>query len=412
MAAAQNKLDLQLVVDKVSNKVAVLYYYNAVITGNYTIGFTNGLYNEEKKINTQVISNKNMLTGSIEINKKKVDILNPLQFYIISNYGDTLVTESILINPKKNIRTTLLDYHKKENITLLPYLIADTNKDYLLLQNLFETQKLIAPYVTIEVKPKNKKQQNSQQFAFNLDSIAVVNNTIIDLAFCNTGSYIIITKLLDSTGFIDSSLVEFTCIRPKYGLRKFLNELENKPATTIVDLNQTFVAKYSNKEIIKNLNSLTPVIPYVKLTFLKSVIDSKNDTMQRRFFYNYWESKNAKKPEAAWKEYANNLNFVAKKYNGINSDRSRMYLRYGEPNQIEDVPNEPYTVPYEIWFYNNIAGVDNVVFLFIQGGSMGTDKKLLHTTLPTEKQTPNWQNILIIEENGNNRIFEFLPKTQ
>ena len=39
---------------------------------------------------------------------------------------------------------------------------------------------------------------------------------------------------------------------------------------------------------------------------------------------------------------------------GYRTDRGRVYLIYGEPDQIDRFPSETNMKPYEVWYYNSI----------------------------------------------------------
>ena len=72
---------------------------------------------------------------------------------------------------------------------------------------------------------------------------------------------------------------------------------------------------------------------------------------------------------------------------GYRTDRGRVYIVYGPPDDIERHPNESDTKPYEIWTYNNIQG--GVEFDFLQR-IQGSDYELVNSTHRNELHDANW----------------------
>jgi GWxTD domain-containing protein len=72
---------------------------------------------------------------------------------------------------------------------------------------------------------------------------------------------------------------------------------------------------------------------------------------------------------------------------GYRTDRGRVYIVYGAPDDVERHPNESDTKPYEIWTYNNIQG--GVEFDFLQR-IQGSDYQLVNSTHRDELHDANW----------------------
>jgi hypothetical protein len=73
---------------------------------------------------------------------------------------------------------------------------------------------------------------------------------------------------------------------------------------------------------------------------------------------------------------------------GYRTDRGRVHITYGTPDDVERHPNEPDMKPYEVWSYNNIQG--GVIFVFLQR-NQGGDYELVHSTHRNELHDENWQ---------------------
>ncbi len=82
-----------------------------------------------------------------------------------------------------------------------------------------------------------------------------------------------------------------------------------------------------------------------------------------------------------------NLNYRVLGREGYKTDRGRIHIVYGTPDDIERHPNEPETRPYEIWSYNAIQG--GVIFVFVQRVS-GGEYELVHSTHRNELHDELW----------------------
>jgi GWxTD domain-containing protein len=120
---------------------------------------------------------------------------------------------------------------------------------------------------------------------------------------------------------------------------------------------------------------------------------------KRNFLLNFWKSRDTD-PSTPQNEFQNdymrrveyaNKNFKFSQTPGYLSDRGRIYLTYGEPDQKDYYPSEPNLKPYEIWFYNNIES--GVSFMF--GDVTGFGKfELLNSTKRGEIRDDNWKRRL------------------
>lgn len=112
-----------------------------------------------------------------------------------------------------------------------------------------------------------------------------------------------------------------------------------------------------------------------------SKIDSK-----RNFLAAFWERRDpdpssninlAKRDYYERVKYANDHFSNLSRKQGWKTDRGRVYIQYGIPDEIERFQNEYYTKPYEIWNYRGIEG--GVIFLFADEEGLNI-YRLVHST--------------------------------
>lgn len=177
----------------------------------------------------------------------------------------------------------------------------------------------------------------------------------------------------------------------------------------LTDPEKTFVRKYDLNTLRKNIAACIPISVEGETTFITDVNREKNPDVLKRFFYNFWYSRNPGNPEAEWLRYAEKLNHVAKNYGtgtlkGYETDRGRIYLVYGEPDELIRLPNEKNALPHEIWSYSRAGGFSNVRFLFYQPGMVGTQMFLLHSTLSREIINPQWRTFIYTDVDDSSQM--------
>jgi GWxTD domain-containing protein len=168
----------------------------------------------------------------------------------------------------------------------------------------------------------------------------------------------------------------------------------------ILDLTTTFVGKYTAEQVHAILKMLKVICTPDEGIAIDGFLKKPDELYTKYFIYNFFEKRNKNDPSKAWKEYVEQIREVNKMFGGSNqrgfeTDRGRVYIKYGKPSDRILVPNESGALPYEIWQYNFIEkqGV-GVIFLFYKPGSAMGDYSLLYSTLIGERRNSNWRSLL------------------
>lgn len=171
-------------------------------------------------------------------------------------------------------------------------------------------------------------------------------------------------------------------------------------STSYLNLAETFVGKYKNEEVNAILRMLLPVASELQKFTINGFLERPDPLLARYFIYNYFEAQNPKHPEVAWKQYADKIREVNALFAGrggtaYSTDRGRIYLRYGKPTERIRVVSENGALPYEIWTYRQIVTNGSPgKFLFYQPNRMGSDFRLLHSTVLDEPYDTHWRDKL------------------
>lgn len=166
-------------------------------------------------------------------------------------------------------------------------------------------------------------------------------------------------------------------------------------------LEKQFTQKLDEKQLKYALAALSPIVVGDDATVLNNVNRDQDLKNKRYFIFRHFVQENPNDPELAYKKYMELANAVHEKFKsgfryGFETDRGRAYLRYGAPDDLVHVEDEPGASPYEIWIYYNFPKTrqTNVKFLFYNPSLAGEDYITLHSTARGEINDPKWERKL------------------
>lgn len=164
-----------------------------------------------------------------------------------------------------------------------------------------------------------------------------------------------------------------------------------------VNISHTFVDQYEDIEIMREyLRCLAPLSSEAERDYAYNLSNTAELSSMQRFFYYFWEKRNYDEPEKAWLTYFEDVIKVNATYKtitkrGYESDRGRVYLKYGPPNHIAESYNEPAAYPYEIWHYYSLGNQRNKRFVFVTKDMATNDFVLVHSDAIGELANYRWQ---------------------
>lgn len=125
----------------------------------------------------------------------------------------------------------------------------------------------------------------------------------------------------------------------------------------------------------------------------------ENEEAMRKFLTQFWNTRDqqahlsfgvSRQRYMRLVEFANE-NFTSLGRKGWQTDRGRVILLYGEPDEYERYPSSMDRLPYQIWRYHNLEG--GAFFVFADLNGFG-EYQLIHSSYRSELQNPEWQNIV------------------
>lgn len=247
----------------------------------------------------------------------------------------------------------------------------------------FETKKMMNEYVRIKKEPSKQVTVLLSEF---------------DISRLPSGNYSLVVNMRDKENkIIAQNFNFFQRSNPGVG--------SNALDLASVSLENTFVNQITNADSLREyIRSMQPVATELESMFIKSQVETASLEVMKQFFQRFWQTRNELNPSKAWEDYKLEVRKVNSAYStqvkkGYNTDMGRVYLQYGAPNTITDVPfdvsgllNEP-AVPYQIWHYYSINNnrERNKKFVFIASELRVRDYTLMHSDVVGEIQNYNWQ---------------------
>lgn len=192
----------------------------------------------------------------------------------------------------------------------------------------------------------------------------------------------------------------------KVGMRKKLVQRSNPGVTydlanlEAIDISRRFTENMSRDSLLHYIPALSPISSSTDKLFIHSELNEKETNTLKKFFLNFWSSRNYDEPEEEWLEYYAMVREVEEFFGtmirrGFETDRGRVYLQYGPPNSITSRSHEPSSYPYEIWHYHQLTQSQwNKRFVFYNPDLVTNDYELLHSNAIGETYNQTWKHDL------------------
>lgn len=228
-----------------------------------------------------------------------------------------------------------------------------------------------------------------------------------------SGNYNLIVEVRNSTNrLLSLRSVSFERFNPGVEIK-----LEDVAA---IDITNTFASKITSADTLADyIRSLRPISTENEKEFAENQIKAGDVKLMQQYLYNFWLTRNELNPEGAWIKYKAevdkvNANYGTQIMRGYQTDRGRVYLQYGPPDQIVPMYNEPSSYPYEIWQYYTIRGnatddvnnpqnttQSNRRFVFANFDLVTNNFQLIHSDARGEVRDDRWKVRLTKRDNAN-----------
>ena len=249
---------------------------------------------------------------------------------------------------------------------------------------------ILTQSILVEENRKIAGQYNKLKKISTSSVVPVLNS--FDLSNLPTGNYILKLSVMDKNQQVLNTK-ELSFQRTNLNNSMKLNRLNS------VSIANTFASILPQDSLDEFLKCLAPLASNLEKNIIDNKLNDIDDTLKRQFIYSFWYNRFPNDPAYNWSKYKNEVKktnqlFGTKVRKGYETDRGRIYLKYGPPNTITDRPNEPSAYPYQIWHYYKIGRFNNKRFIFYLPDLVTNDYVILHSTLQGEYFNNNWKTDL------------------
>jgi GWxTD domain-containing protein len=363
------------------------------------INLKEGLYNFELKVkdvqnvNTKEYVFHDIITISHKTNEIEFSGIEYIEKYSVTKEQNTLSRNGYDMVPY------VADYYPSNIKAFIFYfeiyntIAAFGNESEFLLQYYIES---ISKQGANNYYTKSKKQKVAE-------IIPVMGELAID--GLETGNYNFVVEVRNKENKVIASKKSFF----QRSNPKEIIKWEN-----IEDINvmQTFVENIKSIDTLKEyINELYPISDGAELTYAQNAFKSKDINYMQKYFYCFWKSRSNVLPEEEWRKYREQVLYVNKLYGsqikkGYESDRGRVYLQYGAPNNTTESVSSNNINPYEIWHYYILDKQRDGIFLFYNPEIMGRDYTLIYSNAKNEVCKPNITTLVEKLSRGQSAISE------
>lgn len=181
----------------------------------------------------------------------------------------------------------------------------------------------------------------------------------------------------------------------------------------LADQSQNFFNEVENEKLEYALRAIAPVAAGSDQERINYLVAEGTAQMKRDFLFGYWIDEDPENPDQAYANYMQLARALDEKFysafgHGFETDRGRIFLKYGPPTQMVKRENDQSAKPYEIWTYDRIDHTNqtNVKFVFYNPYLAGNDFELLHSNARNEIQNPKWLQYIydVPDEYEGNRV--------
>lgn len=168
-----------------------------------------------------------------------------------------------------------------------------------------------------------------------------------------------------------------------------------------VNINNTFAVLITDKDsLVTYIKSLRPISNESEKKFIDNQLSKNDMKILQQFFYNFWEKRSKINPQESWLTYNEQVKKVQKLFHtqlkkGYETDRGRVFLQYGAPDQRTEVTSEPNVYPYEIWQYYRIETNNQIQtdkrFVFYNPDLVSNSYPLIFSDARGEIYDTSWQ---------------------
>lgn len=253
---------------------------------------------------------------------------------------------------------------------------------------LYDEGKFLINYYIETVESSSQMRNYSFNKRDDVNKVNVLLNTI-DIKDLPSGNYYLVIEMRDrSNTLICSNSCFFQKSNPSVNF-----DFEDLGGVNIAN---TFVSQITEIDTLRRfIRYLDPICTELERDYSTSVVTGDDVKTMQQFLYNFWSKRSPMNPKQGFDDYLAavkrvNMSFGTTSFPGYRSDRGYVFLKYGQPDKIMEVPDEPAARPYQIWHYYQVANQRDKKFVFMAPDRSTNDYQLIHSNMVGEINNPRW----------------------
>ena len=253
---------------------------------------------------------------------------------------------------------------------------------------LYDEGKFLVNYYFETVESSNRMQSYSFSKRFDVNKVNVLLNTI-DISELPSGNYYLVVEMHDRSN-------ELICSKSWFFQRSNPSKAYDMEDLASVSIANTFVNNITEIDTLrKYIRYLEPICSEIERHYIKGLVKTEELRTMQQFLFNFWSKRSPMNPKQGFEDYLAavrrvNMSFGTTAFPGYRSDRGYVFLKYGQPDKIMEVPDEPAARPYEIWHYYQVANQRDKKFVFMAPDRSTNDYQLIHSNMVGEINNPRW----------------------
>ena len=346
-----------------------------------------------------------MKLNLLDVNKEGSEISGNLPITIEDFSKNTKISDIIVAEfAYPSDEQTNFDKSGYHIIPMLSSFYATDSKNLPIYLELYGTEGIIdstflLSYRMINTKDATEMQGFSKTFSYKKGPVIPVFESI-NIEDLSTGNYQLEVRVsLSSNEILAVQTYDF----------ERSNENNSMFTMENLQLDPAFQASIPTDSVLYFLESLIPISKPAEIKNIIETLKSKNVENARKHLQGYWVITSPTNSYESWLKYKAQVVFVQDIYGnnfqeGFETDRGRVYLKYGAPNQVNARESSPSEYPYEIWTYNKIGIYSNKRFIFYNPDLVNNAYRLLHSDMLGELKNPAWPQILAKRNTYNGNV--------
>ncbi|MDP4638171.1 MAG: GWxTD domain-containing protein [Crocinitomicaceae bacterium] len=346
-----------------------------------------------------------MKLNLLDVNKEGSEISGNLPITIEDFSKNTKISDIIVAEfAYPSDEQTNFDKSGYHIIPMLSSFYATDSKNLPIYLELYGTEEImdstfLLSYRMINTKDATEMQGFSKTFSYKKGPVIPVFESI-NIEDLSTGNYQLEVRVSRSSNEI---LAVQTYDFERSNENNSMFTMEN------LQLDPAFQTSIPTDSVLYFLESLIPISKPAEIKNIIETLKSKNVENARKHLQGYWVITSPTNSYESWLKYKAQVVFVQDIYGnnfqeGFETDRGRVYLKYGAPNQVNARESSPSEYPYEIWTYNKIGIYSNKRFIFYNPDLVNNAYRLLHSDMLGELKNPAWPQILAKRNTYNGNV--------